>query len=154
VTADGSDSSQNIVDYYSKLEEGYDCVFGSRFIEGGKAIDYPLYKLIINRLANLFIKFLFGIKFNDMTNAFKAYRRDVIDGISPLVSHHFNLTVEIPLKALISEYSYSTIPITWCNRKLGTSKFKLREMGSRYFRTVFSIWIEKHFAIRNKTKYF
>lgn len=146
VMADCSDSPQNIVDYYRKLQEGYDCVFGSRFIKGGKVIDYPTYKLIINRLANLFIQILFGLKFNDITNAFKAYRKHTIVGVSPLLSHHFNLTVELPLKAIVRNYSYTTIPITWSNRKTGISKLKLKEMGSRYLFVVLSIWLEKHLS--------
>ena len=146
VMADSSDSPQNIVDYYYNLQQGYDCVFGSRFIKGGKVIDYPVHKLMINRLANLFIKILFGLKLNDTTNAFKAYRREVIEGISPILSHHFNLTVEIPLKAIIRGYSYQIIPITWENRKAGVSKLKIKEMGSRYLFIVLSIWLEKYLS--------
>ncbi|MBD2601069.1 MAG: glycosyltransferase [Microcystis flos-aquae TF09] len=146
VMADNSDSPDNMVDYYYKLQEGYDCVFGSRFIRGGKVIDYPIHKLIVNRLANLFIQVLFGLKFNDTTNAFKIYRKDVIEGISPLLSHHFNLTVEMPLKAIVRGYSYTTIPITWRNRTTGISKLKLKEMGSRYLFIVLSIWLEKHLS--------
>jgi len=146
VMADNSDSPDNIVDYYYQLQEGYDCVFGSRFIRGGKVIDYPLHKLFINRLANLFIQVLFGLKFNDTTNAFKIYRKEVIEGISPLLSHHFNLTVEMPLKAIVRGYSYTTIPITWRNRTTGVSKLKLKEMGSRYLFIVLSIWLEKHLS--------
>ena len=146
VMADSSDSPENIVDYYYKLQEGYDCVLGSRFIKGGKVIDYPTHKLIANRLANLFIQVLFGLKYNDTTNAFKAYKREVIDGVSPLLSHHFNLTVEVPLKSIIRGYSYTTIPITWQNRATGVSKLKLKEMGSRYLFIVLSIWLEKHLS--------
>ncbi|MFM6732045.1 MAG: glycosyltransferase [Microcystis panniformis] len=146
VMADNSDSPDNMVDYYYKLQEGYDCVFGSRFIKGGKVIDYPIHKLIVNRLANLFIQVLFGLKFNDTTNAFKIYRKEVIEGISPLLSHHFNLTVEMPLKAIVRGYSYTTIPITWRNRTTGVSKLKLKEMGSRYLFIVLSIWLEKHLS--------
>ena len=146
VMADNSDSPDNMVDYYYKLQEGYDCVFGSRFIKGGKVIDYPRHKLIVNRLANLFIQVLFGLKFNDTTNAFKIYRKEVIEGISPLLSHHFNLTVEMPLKAIVRGYSYTTIPITWRNRTTGISKLKLKEMGSRYLFIVLSIWLEKHLS--------
>ena len=146
VMADNSDSPDNMVDYYYKLQEGYDCVFGSRFIKGGKVIDYPRHKLIVNRLANLFIQVLFGLKFNDTTNAFKIYRKEVIEGISPLLSHHFNLTVEMPLKAIVRGYSYTTIPITWRNRTTGVSKLKLKEMGSRYLFIVLSIWLEKHLS--------
>ncbi|MEH2235904.1 glycosyltransferase [Nostoc sp.] len=146
VMADSSDAPEDIVSYYHKLQEGYDCVFGSRFIKGGKVIDYPSHKLIVNRLANLFIQILFGLKFNDTTNAFKIYRQEVIEGISPLVSHHFNLTVEIPLKAIVRGYSYTTIPITWRNRTTGVSKLKLKEMGSRYLFIVLYIWLEKHLS--------
>jgi dolichol-phosphate mannosyltransferase len=146
IMADSSDSPSNIVDYYNHLQEGYDCIFGSRFIKGGKVIDYPLHKLYINRIANLFIQILFGLNLNDTTNAFKAYRREVIGGVSPLLSHHFNLTVEIPLKAIIRGYSYKIIPITWENRKAGLSKLKIKEMGSRYLFIVLSLWLEKHLS--------
>ncbi|MDZ8183318.1 MAG: glycosyltransferase [Nostoc sp. ChiSLP02] len=146
VMADSSDAPEDIVSYYHKLQEGYDCVFGSRFIRGGKVIDYPSHKLFVNRLANLFIKILFGLKFNDTTNAFKIYRKEAIEGISPLVSHHFNLTVEMPLKAIVRGYSYTTIPITWRNRTTGVSKLKLKEMGSRYLFIVLFIWLEKHLS--------
>ncbi|NJL55431.1 glycosyltransferase family 2 protein [bacterium] len=131
VMADSSDSPENILDYYYKLQEGYDCIFGSRFIKGGKVVDYPTHKLVVNRMANLFIQIMFGLKFNDTTNAFKAYRKEVIEGVSPLLSHHFNLTVEVPLKAIVRGYSYVVIPITWRNRSAGISKLKLKEMGSR-----------------------
>lgn len=146
VMADNSDSPDNLVDYYYKLQEGYDCVFGSRFITGGRVIDYPKHKLVINRLANLFIQVLFNLKLNDTTNAFKIYRRDVIAGISPLISPHFNLTVEIPLKAIVRGYSYAIIPITWRNRAVGVSKLKLKEMGSRYLFIVLYLWLEKHLS--------
>ena len=141
--ADNSDDPQNLVDYYYQLQQGWDCVFGSRFIKGGKVIDYPVHKLIINRLANLFVQVLFGLNFNDTTNAFKAYRREVIEGVSPLLSHHFNLTVEIPLKAIVRGYSHTTIPISWRNRKTGISKLKIKEMGSRYLFIVLYIFLEK-----------
>ncbi len=146
VMADSSDAPEDIISYYHKLQQGYDCVFGSRFIKGGKVIDYPAHKLIVNRLANLFIQLLFGLKFNDTTNAFKIYRKEVIEGISPLLSHHFNLTVEIPLKAIVRGYSYTAIPITWRNRTTGVSKLKLKEMGSRYLFIVLYIWLEKHLS--------
>ena len=143
VMADGSDSPEDIVNYYYKLLEGYDCVFGSRFIKGGKVIDYPVHKLVLNRLGNLFIQILFGLKFNDTTNSFKIYRREVINGISPLISHHFNLTVEIPLKAMARGYSYAVIPVSWRNRTKGISKLKIKEMGGRYLFIVLYVFLEK-----------
>lgn len=146
VMADGSDLPEDIVRYYHKLQEGYDCVFGSRFVKGGRVIDYPVHKLVINRLANAFIQVMFALRFNDTTNAFKIYRREVIEGISPLISHHFNLTVEIPLKAIVRGYSFAVMPITWQNRKSGISKLKIKEMGSRYLFVVLYIWLERHLS--------
>ncbi len=144
--ADGSDSAQDLVRYYRKLTEGYECVFGSRFIPGAAVIDYPVHKLVLNRLANWFVKTIFGIRFNDVTNAFKVYRREAIEGMEPLISPHFNLTVEMPLKAIVRGYSYTVIPINWTNRASGISKLKMKEMGSRYLFIVLYLWLEKVLA--------
>ena len=144
--ADESDDCRDVVRYWHVLNEGYDCVFGSRFIKGGGVVDYPWVKLKINRLANFFIKVLFRIKLNDTTNAFKAYRRQVIDGCRPFLSPHFNLTVEIPLKAITRGYTWTVVPITWRNRRTGTPKLKIKEMGSRYFFICLYVWLEKYFS--------
>lgn len=144
--ADESDDSRDVVRYWHKLNEGYDCVFGSRFVKGGGVIDYPLFKLTLNRLANQFIRLLFGIRLNDTTNAFKAYRAEVIEGCRPLLSPHFNLTVELPLKAIVRGYNWTVIPITWRNRRSGVAKLKLKEMGSRYLFICLYIWLEKYLA--------
>jgi dolichol-phosphate mannosyltransferase len=128
------------------LNEGYDAVFGSRFIKGGGVIDYPWTKYWLNRLANRFIKLLFRIPLNDTTNAFKAYRKSTLDGLRPLLSPHFNLTVELPLKTIVRGYSWTVIPITWRNRRTGVAKLKIREMGSRYLFIVLYVWLEKYFS--------
>jgi dolichol-phosphate mannosyltransferase len=144
--ADESDDARDVVRYWSELNSGHDCVFGSRFVKGGGVIDYPFIKLFLNRLANLFLRLLFHIKLNDTTNAFKAYRREVIDGCRPLIAPHFNLTVELPLKAIVRGYSWTTIPITWRNRRTGVAKLKIKEMGSRYFFIAMYVWLEKYFS--------
>ena len=144
--ADGSDSPEDLVQYYRKILEGYDCVFGSRFIQGGRIVDYPVHKLAINRMANWFIRMLFRVKFNDTTNAFKCYRRQAIEGMQPLISPHFNLTVEMPLKAMVRGYSFAVVPISWTNRKSGISKLKIKEMGSRYLFIVLYLWLEHHLS--------
>ena len=144
--ADESDDCRDVVRYWAKLNEGWDCVFGSRFIKGGGTIDYPWLKLQVNRLANTFLRFLFNISLNDTTNAFKAYRRSVIEGCQPLISPHFNLTVEIPLKAIVRGYTWTVIPITWRNRRVGEAKLKIKEMGSRYLFICLYVWLEKYFS--------
>jgi dolichol-phosphate mannosyltransferase len=144
--ADESDDCRDVVRYWQELNSGYDCVFGSRFIKGGGTIDYPWLKYIINRLANFFLKVLFRIHLNDTTNAFKAYRREVIDGCRPLIAPHFNLTVELPLKAIVRGFSWKVIPITWRNRRSGVAKLKIKEMGSRYLFICLYIWLEKYLS--------
>ncbi len=141
--ADESDDCRDVVRYWNTLNEGYDCVFGSRFLRGGGVIDYPWVKLVLNRAFNFFIRVLFRVKLNDTTNAFKAYRRSVIQGISPILSQHFNLTVELPLKAIVRGYSWKVIPITWKNRRFGVAKLKISEMGSRYLFICLYVWLEK-----------
>ncbi len=144
--ADASDEARDVVVYWEKLQEGWDCVFGSRFIKGGGTIDYPWLKLTLNRLFNTFIRILFNLPFNDTTNAFKAYRRHVIDGCRPLIAPHFNLTVELPLKAVVRGYSWTVVPITWRNRRAGEAKLKIKEMGSRYLFICLYVWLEKYFS--------
>ncbi len=144
--ADESDDCRDSVRYWQILNQGWECVFGSRFWPGGGTIDYPWFKLVLNRIANLFIRILFRIPLNDTTNAFKAYRKTVIDGCRPLIAPHFNLTVEIPLKAIVRGYSWTVIPITWRNRRTGQAKLMLREMGSRYLFIILYVWLEKYFS--------
>jgi len=144
--ADESDDCRDVVRYWEELNRGWDCVFGSRFIKGAGVIDYPKIKLMINRMANYFLKTLFAIRLNDTTNAFKAYRREVIEGCRPLISPHFNITVELPLKAIVRGFSWTVIPITWRNRRTGVPKLKIKEMGSRYLFICLYVWLEKYFS--------
>lgn len=142
--ADASDRPEDLVRFFRVMEEKeVDCVFGTRFSQKSRLTDYPRFKLILNRTANTFIRVLFGLRYNDVTNAFKLYRRHVIDGLKPILSHHFNLTVELPLKSIVRGYSYAIVPNDWVNRKTGESKLLVKEMGSRYLFIVLYCFIEK-----------
>jgi dolichol-phosphate mannosyltransferase len=146
VMGDGSDDPSDLVRYHRLLEEGYDCAFGSRFVKGSVVRNYPKFKLAINRIANLGVRILFRHGYNDTTNAFKAYRREVIETVQPLLANHFNLTVELPLKAIVRGHSYAVIPISWTNRTVGSSKLSLTEMGSRYAFIVLYVFLERHLS--------
>ena len=141
--ADSSDDPEDVIAYYRKLEEGYDCVFGSRFIKGARIENYPKMKLAINRVVNRCIKLLFWCKFNDLTNAFKAYRTDVIQTCGPYRGCHFNITIEMSLGALIRRYNIIQIPVKWYGRTWGSSNLSLRQMGRRYLATLLKIFAEK-----------
>ena len=149
IDAGFSHQPNEIPSFLEKIGQGYDCVFGSRFIKGGHAVNYPKLKLGLNRCANLFLRLMFNIPLNDTTNAFKAYRREVIDGCRPVISPHFNITVELPLKAIVRGYSWTMIPITWRSRQTGTAKLKIKEMGSGYLLTCLYIWREKYLTHRD-----
>ena len=145
--ADLSDSPKDLVTFYrSMVAGGFDCVFGSRFIKGGETYDYPTLKKILNRFFNTIVRFVFRLKYNDVTNAFKMYHKDTIQGLRPFLSPHFNLTLELPLKAIVRGYSYTVVPNSWRNRKFGESKLKIREMGSRYFFILLYCLVEKYFS--------
>ena len=143
VMADLSDDPKDVVTCYRKIEEGYDCAFGSRFVKGSKVAHYPPLKLVFNRIGNAIIRLMFITRHNDLSNAFKAYRRHVIEAISPLHSCHFNITIEMSLSALIRRYSIAMFPISWSGRTWGQSNLRVREMGRRYICTLLKIWFER-----------
>src|SRR5262245_41670970 len=144
--ADESDDCRDVVRYWRLLNEDWDAICGPRFLRGAVVIGYPVHKLLINRLANWFLRLIFNVPFTDFTNAFKAYRREALDGCRPLLSPHFNLTIELPLKIVVRGYSWTSMPITWRNRRSGMSKLKIGEMGSRYFFIACYCWFEKYFS--------
>ena len=131
--ADLSDAPRDLVLYYHVLEQGYDCAFGTRFGHGGRAIDYPRLKLVINRIVNAGIRLLFQHGYNDTTNAFKAYRRygdrpGPAAALQPLQPDR-----RVAAQGRRSRLSaIAVVPVTWSNRQHGVSKLKLNEMGSRY----------------------
>jgi dolichol-phosphate mannosyltransferase len=144
--ADESDDCRDVALYWTTLNEGWDAVLGSRFVRGGGVADYPRFKLVLNRLANFFLRVIFGVRVNDFTNAFKAYRREALDGCRPFLSPHFNLTIELPLKIIVRGFSWTVVPVTWRNRRSGESKLQLKEMGSRYLYIALYCWLEKYFS--------
>jgi dolichol-phosphate mannosyltransferase len=145
--ADLSDDPFDLVRFYREMEaNNVDCIFGSRFMRGSKIVDYPIHKLILNRIANNLIRLVIGIRYNDSTNAFKLYKRETIEGLKPFLASHFNLTIELPLKSIVRGYSYRVMSNSWHNRKSGVSKFQIREMGSRYFFILMYCFIEKVFS--------
>ena len=141
--ADLSDHPGDAVAYYRKLEEGYDCVFGSRFIRGSHVEKYPFGKWIVNRIVNKCIQWMFWCQFNDLTNAFKAYRMEVVRACGPYRASHFNITLEMSLSALIRRYEIAQVPIRWYGRTWGTSKLKLREMGRKYLCTLLMLYFQR-----------
>lgn len=145
--ADQSDDPEDVVAYYRKIGQGFDCVYGSRFIKGSRCSNYPGIKRVANRLVNHMLQLLFWTRFNDLTNSFKAYRAEVIRDIWPLKACHFNITIELSLNALIRGYNIVQIPISWQGRTWGSSNLHLSEMGRRYLSTMLRAWFEKNLIL-------
>jgi dolichol-phosphate mannosyltransferase len=143
--ADESDDIQNLLTYENLMKtENYDAIMGSRFLKNSKIINYPIQKLVLNRLFNLFVSLVFWNKYNDYTNAFKIYKKSVLLEIMPLISESFNIFLEIPLKIITRDYNYKIIAINWIGRKKGKSKFKIKELGAKYLFTLIYCFIEKN----------
>lgn len=143
--ADQSDDINDLKKYYTIImDEKLDAVLGSRFTKKSKVTDYPLQKLILNRIFNIFVSLIFWNKYNDYTNAFKIYRKQSLNEILPLISESFNIFLEIPLKIISRNYNYKIISINWTGRKKGVSKFKIKELGSKYLFTLIYCFIEKN----------
>jgi dolichol-phosphate mannosyltransferase len=143
VMADLSDHPADLVRCFRELEKGYDCVFGSRFRPGSTVVDYPPVKLAVNRIVNRALQALFLTRFNDLTNAFKVYRREAIEGLGSLQACHFNITIELSLGCVIRGYRISEIPINWSGRTWGVSNLRLRQMGRKYLATLLKVWLER-----------
>ena len=143
--ADQSDDINDLIKYNSLINESnYDAILGSRFLKGSKVINYPIQKLILNRIFNYFVGFIFWNNYNDYTNAFKIYKKKTLNDISPLISESFNIFLEIPLKIISRRYKYKIIPINWTGRTKGVSKFKIKELRSKYLFTLIYCFIEKN----------
>ena len=143
--ADQSDDINDLIKYNSLISEGnYDAILGSRFLRGSNVINYPLQKLILNRVFNYFVGFIFWNNYNDYTNAFKIYKKKALEEIAPIISESFNIFLEIPLKIISRKYRYKIIPINWTGRTKGVSKFKIKELRSKYLFTLIYCFIEKN----------
>ena len=142
--ADASDSVDDLINYINIMKQkDIDAVLGSRFIQGSKISNYPIKKLILNRIFNKFTQLLFFSKYNDFTNAFKIYKKETLLNLFPIVSENFNVFLELPLKVISRGYKYKIVPISWNNRKFGEAKFKIKELGSKYFFTLLYCYLEK-----------
>ena len=142
--SDLSDDIDDLKKYYNIIkDEKVDAVFGSRFIKESKIVDYPKKKLILNRIFNLVTKLLFISDYNDFTNAFKIYKKSALLRTFPLVSESFNIFLELPLKIISRKMKYKIIPISWTNRKKGSSKFNIKELKAKYLFTLIYCWLEK-----------
>ncbi len=149
VTSDGSDAPKDIAAYFTKIQEGYDCAFGSRFLPGTTVTNYPKFKLLINRIANHFLSLILRSDYKDFTNGFKCYRRHVIDAMQPMVAGQFNITIELAVSATLAGWTYAVVPTDWTQRDAGDSSFYMGKLLKPYALTL-SYCLIKNYLINTK----
>lgn len=152
VMADGSEEPGDVITFYQKIEEGYDCAFGDRFAQKASVVGYPLFKRILNRLGNSLIAWISRANYNDFTNGFKCYQKHVIDSIKPLYADQFNLTIEMSINAVMSGARYAVVPNSWKDREAGVSKFKLLKQSKLYLMTIAYCWLRANLQGKNWRK--
>ncbi len=145
---DASDDALDVPKLYRKIQEGYDIVYGSRFIKGGSVQGYPFLKLIANRLGNFLVRHLFQIPQKDITNAFKAFRRESLVRLFPIEATEFNITLELAIKAHLAGFKYTAVPVQWKGRTSGLSSFTLRDLTLYYRDYLFTLFVMLGHAIK------
>ena len=144
--ADGSDSVKDLLLYYNLItdEPDLDCVFGSRWINNS-AKNYPFFKKQLNRLGNKLISNLFSVDYDDFTNSFKLYKKQSIEQVSPILSNHFSITLELPLKMIVRELNFKVVSNSWENREHGVSKLQILDIIKTYSFIIIYCLIDKYF---------
>lgn len=131
VMADLSDDLNTIPKFLKKIEDGYDLVFGSRYMKGGSSGDIPYMKALFSRNFTNLTRIFMGINVHDITNAFRAFKKELLENIH-LESTDFAISPEFAIKAKIKGFKLGEVPTKYFNRKLGRTKFKMLKMGIRY----------------------
>jgi dolichol-phosphate mannosyltransferase len=128
------DKSDDISTYprlIDKINQGYDMVFAARYIKGGSRGNLDVFKASLSSGYTRLARLVFGIKVHDITNAFRAFRKNVLLESKPL-SKDFAISPEFAIKAHLKGFRLGEVPTTYTNREKGKSKFKILKMGIRY----------------------
>ncbi len=133
VMGDLCDDLATIDKMRAKIDEGYDVVCGARYIKGGSRSGGSKLKEFLSCWAGISLRCLLGIPTSDITNAFKMYKKTVIDCID-LESVGFEISMEIPLKAYYSGFKITEVPTVWNERTKGKSNFKIFKLLPNYIK--------------------
>jgi len=135
VMADLCDEVRQIPEMVRIIDSGYNVAIASRFIKGGGVKNYPPLKLIFTRICNETIRIIFRIPSHDITNAFKAYRSDMLRAIT-LESEGFEILPEIVIKLWKCGARIKATPTVWRGRNVGVSKMNLFSSGLFFLRVI------------------
>ncbi len=131
IMGDRSDDMETIPKMIEKLDDGYDMVLGSRYIEGGSRGDLGIDKAFFSAGYSFLARMIFGIPAHDITNAFRAFRKKAFDSLV-LEAGDFAISPEFSIKAHMNGFRIGEVATTYSNRKIGKTKFNMFRMGLRY----------------------
>ena len=122
--ADLSHDPAEIPNFIRKMEEGFDLVIGSRYLDGIRIINWPLRRLILSRFAASYTRLWTGLPLTDPTSGFKCFRRCVLEALNlnRIRSNGYAFQIEVDYYTWKSGFRLAEIPITFTDRHQGSSK--------------------------------
>lgn len=129
---DACDDPEDIPGMVEQIERGWDVAGGSRYMPGGRIVGNTL-KQRMSRLYGLLVRAVGGPKIHDVSNAFKAYDRTVLEAV-PTIAESYDVSVELTVKAHQAGFRVTEVPTTWTNRELGDSNWRFSRELKRYWR--------------------
>lgn len=145
---DLADDTDTYSDIITKINEGFDMVFGSRYMPGGSRGTLDFVKAFLSSWGTQLARWLFNVPVHDITNAFRGFRREVFNSIK-LDSAGFSISPEFAIKAHLAGYKLGEVPTVYTNRVEGVSSFKLYAMIKSYLKLYFSLFLR--YKILHKT---
>jgi len=121
--ADGSHDPQDLVTILKEIPN-YDCVLGSRWVPGGKVVNWPKSREILSRGGNSYARLMLGIDIGDATGGFRAYKTSTLKelDLSDIDSQGYCFQVDMVRRLLKKGFKIKEVPITFTERTIGTSK--------------------------------
>ena len=122
--ADFSHDPKVLPSLIAAILAGADAVVGSRYVRGGGTVDWPLHRRLLSRWGNLYTGAILGVGVRDCTSGFRAYRLEALRGINPqsTSAEGYAFLTELIVRLSRQGRTISEVPITFVDRKFGTSK--------------------------------
>jgi dolichol-phosphate mannosyltransferase len=121
--ADGSHLPEQLPRLLDALPEA-DLVLGSRWVKGGQVVNWPLWRKVLSRGGNLYVRAALGLPLHDSTGGFRAFHRKTLEGIAldSVASAGYCFQVDLGRRTLAAGYRVVEVPITFVEREYGESK--------------------------------
>ncbi len=122
--ADGSHQPEQLPLLLEAVDQGADLVLGSRWIPGGKVVNWPLHRKLISTCGSLYSRILLGISVRDITGGYRAFRRTTLEALdlAAVDSVGYGFQVDMLWRVCQKGMKVVEVPITFVEREFGASK--------------------------------